>query len=216
MTEFLDVWLVFLTYSWPKSVEDPANTDACQVYIKRNHTIAGAFLDPQHVLKLLTTPLKISSYLLYIVSADKLPLPISWVSSGAFPYSAGVHEILRLSTQASCSRSFHIDDLDFLFNLKSSSPNVIWFTIWRPQTWRVSSTHLESTTPIWELLAPPLNIVLQDMGVNNLMEELFHGSKKVPQIGRAYLQQSIALVSVCRQIVPHVGLDWDRREQLEQ
>ena len=55
-------------------------TDACQVYIKRNHTIAGACLNPQHVLELLTTPLKISS------------------------------------------RSVHIDDLDFLFNLKSSSP----------------------------------------------------------------------------------------------
>ena len=55
-------------------------TDACQVYIKRNHTIAGACLDPQHVLELLTTRLKISSH------------------------------------------SVHIDDLDFLFNLKSSSP----------------------------------------------------------------------------------------------
>ena len=34
----------------------------------------------------------------------------------------GVHENLRLSTQASCPRSAHIDDLDFLFKLKSSVP----------------------------------------------------------------------------------------------
>ena len=53
------------------------------------------------------------------------------------------------------------------------------------------------------------------MGVNNLLEELFHGSKQVPQIGRAYFKQSIALVSVCRQIVPHVGFDSERVEQLK-
>lgn len=51
---------------------------------------------------------------------------------------------------------------------------------------------------------------------NFLMEKLFHGSKEVPHIGRAYFHQSIALVSICRQVVPHVGLDLDRENQLEQ
>lgn len=63
---------------------------------------------------------------------------------------------------------------------------------------------------------PPLNVVLQAMLHNFLMEKLFHGSKEVPHIGRAYFHQSIALVSICRQVVPHVGLDLDRENQLEQ
>lgn len=66
--------------------------DACQVYIKRNHTIAGACLHPQHVLK-----------------------AQAFDNASQDPYSVGIYENLRFSTQPSCPRSVHIDDQGSLF-----------------------------------------------------------------------------------------------------
>jgi len=213
--------LAFLACFWLRSVSLP--THAFQVYIKRNHAIAGACLDPHWTCHQAFDNLEISSYPLSIVSANKRPLPKYMVlylypelplrpfhTLWAFMrisvclLKPRVHVLLISMIWISCSNSSH------------QYRNVIWFAVWRlARTWRVSSTYLGSSTPIWGLLTPPLNVVLQDMGVNNLMEDLFHGSKQVPQIGRAYFQQSIALVSICRQIVPHVGLYPERNTQLE-